>query len=155
MIRQNARESLVALGHPAVSPLSAALLESASDQVRWEAAKALGEIGDVQSIPALVKALSDNKFDVAWLVAVALSNFRISALTPLLQALLKEKWDFDLPRQRVHQVFVNQQEDGFNDLIANLIKALEAGNAKEAAMVAAFEILERMKEEVEPNSQRQ
>ena len=43
-IRQKAREALEALGKPAVSSLTQALLNSRLDQVRWEAANALGEI---------------------------------------------------------------------------------------------------------------
>lgn len=57
MTRQKARKSLVALGKPAVSSLVRALQKSESDQLRWEAAKALGAIGDPRSIPRLVKAL--------------------------------------------------------------------------------------------------
>ena len=71
MIRQKARESLVALGKPAVSSLTDVLQNSTSDQVRWEAAKALGAIGDTSSIPSLVKALSDSNDDVVWLAAEA------------------------------------------------------------------------------------
>jgi len=32
--------------------------------VRWEAAKALGQIGDATAAPALVEALQDEEFDV-------------------------------------------------------------------------------------------
>jgi HEAT repeat protein len=75
MIRQKARESLVVLGRPAAPSLSRALRHSKSDQIRWEAAKALGAIRDTRSIPSLVKALSDEDSDVSWLAAEALSKF--------------------------------------------------------------------------------
>jgi HEAT repeat protein len=54
MIRQRSRESLVALGKPAVPRLMEAVQNSERVQVRWEAAKALVAIGDTRSItPAL------------------------------------------------------------------------------------------------------
>jgi HEAT repeat protein len=145
MIRQKARESLVALGKPSVSSLIQALQNSPSDQVRWEAAKALGAIGDTRSIPSLVKALEDSNFDVAWLAAEALSTFKKTAWPPLLRALTKDGSHSVLLRQGIHHVLVNQKEDGFNDLLATLIKALEPSAVTESAIVAAYEIRKRMK----------
>jgi roadblock/LC7 domain-containing protein len=145
MVRQKARKSLVALGKPAVSSLIKALQNSTSDQVRWEAAKALGAIGDTRSISPLVKALADSDSDVAWLAAEALSKFKKTAWPPLLRALIKNGPNYDLLRLGAHHVMVNQKEVGFNDLLANLMKALEPGAVSESAIVAAFEILERMK----------
>ena len=48
--RQTARETLVAVGHPAVGPLIA-LLDDRHDHVRWEAAKSLADIGDPAAAP--------------------------------------------------------------------------------------------------------
>jgi len=55
---------LIALGRPAVdSPVE--LLGHRVPHVRWEAAKALGGIGDPKAAPALVEALEeDDDFDV-------------------------------------------------------------------------------------------
>ncbi len=145
MFRQKARESLVALGKPAVPSLIIALQNSTSDQVRWEAAKALGVIGDTRSIPPLVKALSDSNSDVAWLAAVGLSKFKKTAWSPLLRALLKSGPNSGLLYQGAHHVLANQKEDGFNDLLAALIKDLELGALSESAIVAAHELLKRMK----------
>jgi HEAT repeat protein len=145
MIRQKARESLVALGKPAVSSLIKALQNSKSDQVRWEAAKALGGICDTRSIPSLVKALADGNSDVAWLAAEALSKFKRTAWPPLLRALMKSGPNSGLLYQGAHHVLANQKEDGFNDLLAALMKALERGALSESAIVDAHELLKRMK----------
>jgi HEAT repeat protein len=145
MIRQKARKLLVVLGRPAVSLLAKALVDSKSNQVRWEAAKALGAIGDSGSIPALVKALGDDDSDVAWLAAAALKKFKKIAWQPVLQALMEDGTDGVVLRQRAHHVFLKQKEDGFNDLLETLRKALESGANRESATVAAFEILKRMK----------
>ncbi len=145
MVRQKARKSLVALGKPAVSSLNKALQHSASDQVRWEAAKALGAIGDTRSIPPLVKALSDSNSDVTWLAAEALSKFKKTAWPSLLRALIKSGPNSGSLYQGAHHVLANQKEDGFNDLLAALMKDLELGALSESAIVAAHELLKRMK----------
>ena len=145
MIRQKARKSLVALGKPAVSSLVKALQKSRLDQVRWEAAKALGAIGDTRSIAPLVKALEDSDHDVAWLAAEALSMFKKAAWPPLLRALIKDESDSVLLCRGAHHVLLHQKEDGFNELLATLMKALESGTVHESATVAAYQILKRMK----------
>jgi len=77
--RQKAQKSLVAIGKPATPSLICALRNSRVDQVRWEAAKALGASGDARAAPSLVKALEDKDPDVAWLAAVALANLKKAA----------------------------------------------------------------------------
>lgn len=145
MVRQKARESLVALGNPAVASLIRALKNSASDQVRWEGAKALGAINDARSIPTLVEALSDSNPDVTWLTAEALSKFKKAAWAPLLRALMKGEPNSGLLYRGAHHILRDQKEDGFDDLLAALMEALEQGELSESAMVTAHESLERMK----------
>jgi hypothetical protein len=145
MIRQKARKSLVALGKPAVSSLAQALQNSRSSQLRWEAAKALGAIGDAGAMPVLVKALEDSNTDVTWVAAEALRQFKRAAWPPLLRALVNSEPDSVLLCQGAHHVLLNQKQDGFNDLLATLMKALKRGALSESAMVAAYEILKRMK----------
>lgn len=146
MIRGKARGSLVALGKPAVAALVHALQTSKLDQVRWEAAKALGAIGDVRAIPSLVKALEDSDSDVAWLAAEALRKFRKAAWSPLLRALMKAGSDSFSLREGAHHVLRQQNEAGFNDLLATLVKALKSGSVHESAALAAYELHKRMKE---------
>jgi HEAT repeat protein len=144
VVRQKAREALVALGKSAVSSLIQALQNSRQDQVRWEAAKALGDINDTAAMPVLVKALEDNNSDVAWAAADALKTFQKAAWPPLLQALIKSKSESAALRKGAHHVLVDQKEDGFNDLLATLLKALESSSAPESSDLAAHEILKRM-----------
>jgi HEAT repeat protein len=84
--RERARRALIALGSPAVPALCQALRHS-DEKVRWEAAKALGELGDPAAAPALVETLSDPSFAVHWLAARALVALREDALLPLLHVL--------------------------------------------------------------------
>jgi HEAT repeat protein len=143
--RQKARNSLVALGKPAVSSLTRVLRNSKSDHVRWEAAKTLGAIGDAGAIPSLVKALEDSNSDVTWLAAEALRNFKKVAWPQLLRALINSKPDSVLLRQGAHHVLRKQKEDGFNDLLSTLRTALESSTASESTPFAASNLLKRMK----------
>jgi len=56
---QHARRALVAMGESAVVPLTEAL-SSEKYWVRWEAAKALGQIGSSTAVESLIKALEDD-----------------------------------------------------------------------------------------------
>jgi HEAT repeat protein len=139
--RMKARKSLVALGKLAVPSLNRTLQYSKEDHVRWEAAKTLGAIGDVRSIPALVSALEDSDQGVVWLSAEALRKFKKIAWPQLMRALVKSKPDSVLLRQGAHHVLRNQKEAGFNDLLSTLRIALESSTASESTPFAASHIL--------------
>lgn len=145
LLRQSAREALVALGAPAVSSLMLALHNSKSDQVRWEAAKALGAMGDARAIPTLIKALADKDSDVAWLAAVALNAFGQTAWQDMLKALVDEGTESAILRKQAHHVFHGQQASGYEDLLATLLSALEADALPESGPMAAHELLKRMR----------
>ena len=136
---------MVALGRPAVASLTQALQNSKLDHVRWEAAKALGAIGDTKAISPLVKVLEDSDPDVAWLAAEALRQFKKAAWPPLLRLLIKRGSDSALLRQRAHHVLRSQKENGFDDLLASLREDLESSTVQESTPVAAYAILKRMK----------
>lgn len=145
LLRQSARESLVTMGAPAVSPLMLALGNSKSDQIRWEAAKALGAMGDARAIPTLITALGDGDSDVVWLAAVALNAFGKAAWPALLQALIDEGTGSVILRKGAHHVFQNQTESGYADLLRTLMSALEQDALPESAPMAAHEMLNRMR----------
>ena len=143
--RQKARKTLVALGKPSVPSLTQALQNSKLDHVRWEAAKALGAIGDTRAIPRLVNALEDSDPDVAWLAAEALRQFKKAAWPSLLRQLIKDGSESALLRQGAHHVLRNQKENGFNDLLATLREDLESNTFQESTPLAAYAVLKRMK----------
>ena len=149
LIRQKARISLAAMGGPAVISLSEALLHSERDQTRWGAAKALGEIVDVRSIPALVNALEDTNTDVAWLAGFALKKFKKDAWRILLQKLIENGVNSVRLRNGAHRVFNGQQEQGFNDLLEELMTALEDSTLPEAGAIVATKIMKRIRSDNE------
>jgi HEAT repeat protein len=145
LVRQKARRMLVLMGKPAVAPLIKVLQESKADQARWEAAKALGAIGEIRATPALVKALEDSDPGVAWLAAEALRRFKKLAWPVLLRALMKKGADSFLLRQGAHHVLRNRKEEGYDDLLTALSSALAPGAVPESTTVAADNMLKRMK----------
>lgn len=144
-IRTRARKSLVTIGKQAVAPLSLVLENSKIYKARWEAAKALNEIGDLKSIPTLVKALEDPKSDVAWLAAITLEKFRKAAWPELLRALVDHGSRSVLLRNGAHHILRKQKVNGYNDLLDILRTALESGSVPESISPAAYHMLERMK----------
>jgi len=149
-VRAKARKSLITIGKQAVLPLSQVLENSKIYKARWEAAKALSEIGDLKSIPTLVKALEDPESDVAWLAAKTLEKFRKAAWPELLRALVSRGSNSILLQHGAHHILRKQKMEGYNDLLDILRTALEAGSVPESISPAAYNILERMKNQAKP-----
>ena len=63
------------IGEPAVEPLIEALKDKDQD-VRWEAALALGNIGDERAVEPLIEALKDEDEDVREAAGEALEKIK-------------------------------------------------------------------------------
>src|SRR5690349_3589420 len=87
VLRETSRTALVAAGSLAVIPLLQRLNDSA-DHVCWEAAQALGAIGDPAAAGALAEALDHPNQDVRWLAAEALIALGQDGLKQVLMILL-------------------------------------------------------------------
>jgi HEAT repeat protein len=122
--REGARHTLVAMGKAAVPSLIEAL-RNKNTLMRWEAAKAVGEIGDPETAPILVKALEDEEFDVRWLAAEGLIKMNIKALKPLLEA-LEHRGDSVLLLEGAHHVFHDLAKGGLRKFLVPVLAALEA-----------------------------
>jgi hypothetical protein len=142
--RERARNSLEEAGTSAVVSLCRTLQHSDDDHVRWEAAKALGAIGDVRAVPSLLKALEDIDTDVAWVAAEALKGFKTAAWQPLFRVLVKRGSDSATLRHGAHHVLRNQKASGYNDLLVTMREALDSSTVPELTTVAAFNMLRRM-----------
>jgi HEAT repeat protein len=78
----------------AVEPLADALLHDPFGSVRFEAAKALGEIGNDGAVPSLIAALGDRDYWVRGAAALALGKIRDQrSVIPLIAALADRHWD--------------------------------------------------------------
>ena len=140
--RVKARHSLVAMGKAAV-PLLAEALKKGDGLVRWEAAKALGEIGVSEAAPPLVKALEDEEFDVRWLAAIGLIGMNIKGLKPLLHALM-EQGDSVFLREGAHHVIHDLAKGGLRKYLAPVLAALENVEPAISVPQAAFHALEML-----------
>jgi HEAT repeat protein len=143
--RHAIRTQLEEIGPPAVPALIKAL-RSPSEHARWEAAKALGEIGDPRAAPALVKTLEDDKAAVRWLAATALINLGRDALVPLLRG-LEGHSDSIWFRDGAHHVLHSLIRDGVADEAMPVMEALENLEPRVEAPVAAYHVLQALHED--------
>ena len=142
LVRTKARKSLVAAGREAV-PFLVEALKNAEPLVRWEATKALGEIGDASAAPALVKALEDDDFDVRWLAAEGLIKLNVEGVKPLLQALVKDPYSVSL-REAAHHVLHHLAAVEPRDYLAPVLAALKSISPSAEVSIAALRALEML-----------
>jgi HEAT repeat protein len=143
--RLKARHSLVALGRTALPSLLEAL-QSRHDLTRWEAVKALTEIGDPESAPALIKTLADEEFDIRWLAAVGLIGMNIKALKPLLHALMDQR-DSHLMREGAHHVIHDLAKGELRKYLLPVLAALEGVDPATEVPGVAFRALEMLEKD--------
>jgi HEAT repeat protein len=120
---QKARRQLVVMGHKAV-PFLVKELGSEKYWVRWEAAKALAQIGDPAATAALIKALEDKEFDVRWLAAEGLINIGQKAVALLLEALIDNPKSIWL-RHGAHHVLHDMNRGDLDEVLRPVMSALE------------------------------
>jgi HEAT repeat protein len=144
-VRVKARLSFVTMGRAAVVPLAEAL-KGKDDLARWEAAKALGEIGAEEAAPFLVKALEDEAFDIRWLAAIGLIGMNIRGLKPLLHALM-EQGDSAFLRQGAHHVIHDLNKGELRKYLSAVLAALENVEPSMSVPQAAYHALEMLEKE--------
>jgi HEAT repeat protein len=144
---QKARRELVSRGSGAVGALEEALSNRKS-WVRWEAAKALGQIGDKSAVKALVAAIEDKEFDVRWQASEALIRIGPAALEPLL-AVLADHGDKSLTlRRAAHHILHDMNRGKYDELLQPVMAAVDdTAPAIEVLLVArqALDALKGMK----------
>ncbi len=124
--RQKARVELVEIGDSAIDDLKE-LLESKKHRTRWEAIKAIGEIGSTNSIPVLINFLENEKFDIRWLAAEGLIKIGQPSIKPLVSALLKDFRSTYL-REATHHVLKDLKVKNKYTDTSGVIPALERYN---------------------------
>lgn len=140
--RLQARATLIDIGRAAVPPLLRAL-QSRDERLRWESAKALGEIADPSATAGLLEAMLDEEPEIRWLAAEALSAIGWPAIEPLLHALVQMSGR-TLFRLGAHMVLRTIEERDGGEVLRPVIKALEGVEPAMAAPIAAQEVLIRL-----------
>ena len=108
--QSHAREQLVEMGKNDLPELLGKL--SARDwHVRWDACKALGELGDRAAADPLVKMLQDDDTSVRWAAMGSLILLGRAAMQPLMQAITRDFSSSRL-RQGAHHVLHTLHNQG-------------------------------------------
>jgi HEAT repeat protein len=143
LTRKLSREALVAIGQLSVPALIEAS-ESKSKEVRWGAAKALGEIADPASIPTLVKLLEDKEFEIRWLAAEGLIVMDRESLLPILRELVSRADTLSL-NDGMHLVIRNlAEEEEYQDILTPVLKAMDGFDVAVAVPMAANKAMEKL-----------
>ena len=143
VIRVKARRALVSSGDKAVEPLIKALTNP-NQWVRWEAAKALGQIANKKATNALINALEDKMFDVRWLAAEGLITIGPEVIKPLLQALI-ERADSVWMREGAHHVLHDVAKGDLEEIVVPVLTVLEDLDAPVEVPFAAKSALNKLK----------
>jgi HEAT repeat protein len=147
LVREKARLTLVDIGKEATLPLTK-LLTDKDKQTRWEAAKALGAITDPVAIPALIKTLEDDIFDIRWLAGEALVAIGPDCIRPLLEALSTGAKNLFL-REEARHVFKyilrdNPKANELNAILKFVVDALNGSAASVEVPGVAKTALEKL-----------
>lgn len=122
--RQHARLLLVNREHESVPALINAL-EYPEAQVRLEAVRALGDICDSETAPALTDMLMDQDTGVRWAAMESLINIGRDALRPILEKFIKDFESLWL-REGVHHILhVLKDRHELNEREITLFKKLD------------------------------
>ena len=127
----------------AVAPLIKALSDD-RHWVRWEAAKALSQIGNQESIQALLDALSDKEFDVRWLAAEGLIRIGRKSVGPILAALVGDP-DSRWVREGIHHVLHDMNKRELGPVLRPVLAALEGSEPTLEVPLAARAALNTLK----------
>ena len=142
--REAARHALVEEGSAAVPALIECTRGDAA-HLRWEAAKALGEIREPESAPALIHLLDDEDSGVRWLAAEGLLALERRALMPLLTAL--ERPGSRRLREGAYHVLRRLPCWRLVEVLMPVMDALEHTAAEVTVPLAAGSALESLRDE--------
>lgn len=138
--RLAARTTLVRIGDKAV-PILIEALNDKNETLRWEAAKALGEIRDPSAANALVETLTDKSFDVRWVAAESLISIGEAGIPALLEALVHKPASVMFYKQ-AHHILHALSRDPMPIEVRKILQALEKPAAKIHVPVTAYAALE-------------
>ncbi|MDO8568888.1 MAG: HEAT repeat domain-containing protein [Dehalococcoidales bacterium] len=143
-VRVRARLALVAIGGKAVEALEHALA-SKHAECRWEAAKALGRIGDPAATGVLVKSIEDDVFEIRWLATEGLIGIGYPALRPLLNELIRRPDSIWL-REGAHRILHGIEKQDILNIVHPVLKALEETDAHLKVPFAAQNALTKLED---------
>ena len=137
-------QNLTAGQLPAMADLLEAL-ESPVRQKREAAVRALGETNLQAAAAALVKAMNDEDFGIAWMAANAMIKFGPIALEPLLEAMVEGNESVWF-RQGAHRVIRAMANTRHLPYLMMVLRALESIEPEVSLPIAAHAALQGLHE---------
>ncbi|EMI45596.1 HEAT repeat domain-containing protein [Rhodopirellula sp. SWK7] len=145
VVRERARKKLVASrGHEVVHALIGELVDPRK-RVRWEAAKALAEIGDPVAALPLVHAMTDDDDEVAWLAAEGVASLGDPGLMAVLSGITRDCDSLEYCKVAHHSLKEFRKIGKHNAIIKKVMSALEGFEPKMSAPIAAYQALQELK----------
>ncbi|MFC2069045.1 HEAT repeat domain-containing protein [Chloroflexota bacterium] len=142
VVRVKARRQLAAFKKQSVAPLIRTL-SNKNDWVRWEATKALSQIGNQKAIKTLIESLTDEKFEVRWLAAEGLIRIGRKAIAPLLKTLVSHSDSYWL-REGIHHVLHDMNTGKITEVVWPVLVALEGPEPSSEVPLAAKTALDTL-----------
>jgi predicted transcriptional regulator len=126
-------------------PALAAAVTDSRTQVRWEATRALCEIGDPSAAPALIDKLEGRDSGVRWMAADGLVALGPVVLQPLMHALVRRS-DSVLFRESAHRVLQGLAgRPGYESILRPVMVALESASPDVGVPLAAYNALDELR----------
>lgn len=144
MAREKARQALVATSGKEVLTTLVGRLDDRRHQVRWEATKALSEIGDVATANALVHAMHDSNSDVAWVAAEGIARMGEPGLLAVLSGLIRSSRSGEFHRVAHHALKEFRRMGAYREVVDLVMKALDGVEPQLSAPVATYQALQQM-----------
>lgn len=136
--------ALVKLGPEAVPALLNAS-SSNSAWTRWHSIRALSESNDKRALPALVRALSDTDYSVAWIAAKGLQGFGKRSLVPILESLSSGKTTVWLSQTASFVLsHLSRQDPKLKPYLEPLVRELHAVSYQTTTAIVAQKTLSQL-----------
>ena len=121
-LHREACRALYNLGQLA-KPVWVDALKHPNRHIRWEAARGLGQIGDVRALDILAEGLLDENYAVRWATADALAHLGVHAIPAILTVLSRYPLN-ELARQAAYFALHGILSSGMEECIRPLLDAL-------------------------------
>lgn len=141
----SASQAINELGRNAVPALLNALHHPDS-HVRWHAARALGQIGDLRALDILAEGLFDENMEVRWATARVLANLDVPAIPAILQVLCMHELTEPLRQSSYHALnsMPGSRQPEIRAYLEPLLDVLRRQNAISMISIEAPVIAQRL-----------
>ncbi|MFG0262228.1 MAG: HEAT repeat domain-containing protein [Novipirellula sp. JB048] len=149
--REKARQSLVEARSLEVIQAVMAELVDPRRQVRWEAAKALSQIGEPVAALSLVHAMDDEDHDVAWVAAEGVAGMGEIGLEAVLSGLTRSSRSGSFYKVAHHALKQIHARGRHREITASVLESIEGLQPRLSAPLAAYDALQQLRDSGVPS----